>query len=171
MKTSTPGETPPEKLQDTLQAICGKIGPAAFTASSYRPGLVRHIVLFRFRSTATPQQRAEATRRFLALQQECRRNGSPYILSIETGAQSSGEGIDGGFEQGFLVTFQSEGDRNYYVGKPVLTDADKDYYDHAHDAYKTWVRDLLLEDGKGAPALVFDFAITELTYLKAPPGT
>ena len=167
MKTSTPGETQREKLQ----AICREIGPAAFTASSYRPGLVRHIVLFRFRSTATPQQRAEATCRFLALQRECRRNGSPYILSIETGAQSSGEGIDGGFEQGFLVTFQSEGDRNYYVGTPVLTDADKEHYDHAHDAYKTWIGDLLLEEGKGARALVFDFAIADLTYLKAHPGT
>jgi hypothetical protein len=35
--------------------------------------------------------------------------GFPYITSIETGLQSSGEGADQGFEQIFLVTFKSEG--------------------------------------------------------------
>jgi hypothetical protein len=35
--------------------------------------------------------------------------GQPYITSIETGLQNSGEGADQGFEQIFLVTFKSEG--------------------------------------------------------------
>lgn len=143
---------------ETLQAICDAIGVEAFTAPSYRPGLIRHIVLFRLQSEATPAQRDGVTQRFLQLQDACRRHGEPYILSIETGAQSSGEGADGGFEQGFVVTFGSEGDRNYYVGTPVVTDAH--YYDPAHSAYKESLAGLLLPGPAGV--LVFDFAIADL---------
>ena len=66
------------------------------------------------------------------------------------------------------MTFQSEGDRNYYVGKPVVTNSD--YYDRTHDNYKEQVKDFLAappaEPSNGA--LVFDFGISGLTYLKPP---
>ena len=148
---------------EKLKATCKRIGPAKFTAPDYRPGLIRHIVLFHLQSEVTPAQRADLTQRFLQLQDTCRRHGKPYILSIETGAQSSGEGVDGGFEQGFLVTFRSEGDRNYYVGKPVVDDPH--YYDRAHDAYKASLAGLLLPGAAGA--LVFDFSIADRAWLKA----
>lgn len=149
---------------ERLQATCERIGPAAFTAPGYRPGVIRHIVLFALRGDVTPEQRAGVTRRFLALQTECRRHGEPYILSIETGAQSSGEGVDDGFELGFVVTFASEGDRNYYVGTPVITEAA--HYDPAHDAYKASLKGLLRSE-RGA--LVFDFAVADLAWLRATP--
>ncbi len=128
------------------------LGPAAFTAPGYKPGAIRHIVLFRFRDGVTPARVAEVKRRFLALRQEARRNGRPYILQIDAGAQISGEGADHGYRLGFVVSFGSEGDRNYYVGTPIVTDPA--FCDPAHQRFKDFVAPLLAEtDG----ALVFDF--------------
>jgi hypothetical protein len=125
------------------------VGTTIFTSPSYKPGLVRHIVLFKYRDSITEQQREEVSRRFLALQTTARRKNKPYIVAIETGRQSSGEGADHGFEQAFIVTFCSEGDRNYYVGTPVITDPT--YYDPAHAAFKEFAASYLLD------VVVFDY--------------
>lgn len=124
-----------------------------FTDSAYKPGLVRHVVLFRYAPTVTPEQKAEVKKRFLALRSLSVRNGRPYVVSIETGAANSGEGADQGLEQGFIVTFRSQGDRNYYVGKPIVTDPA--FIDSAHEAFKEFVGPLLDQNG----ALVFDFSV------------
>lgn len=68
--------------------------------------------------------------------------------------ETSGEGADQGLEQGFIVTFNSEGDRNYYVGQPVVTDSG--FYDPKHQAFKDFVGPLLAST---AAALVFDFTV------------
>lgn len=68
------------------------------------------------------------------------------------GAQNSGEGVSRGFQQGFIVTFRSEGDRNYYVGGPVVTNAPF-FYDPAHQRFEYFVG-LLAEK---EVALVVDF--------------
>ena len=52
-----------------------------------------------------------------------------------------------------MLRFASEGDRNYYCGGPIVTDAA--LYDPAHDAFKHFVGPLLA-DATGV--LVFDFA-------------
>jgi hypothetical protein len=136
-------------LRDALR----EVGAARFTAADYRPGPLRHIVLFRYRPGVTPAQRAEVIRRFLALRERCRRGGRPYIVTIEQGRQNSGEGAGGPYEQGFVVTFRSQGDRNYYVGRPIVQDAA--YYDPEHEAFKAFVGPLLDRDG----ALVFDYVV------------
>jgi hypothetical protein len=128
-------------------------GVARFTASDYKPGVVRHIVLFRYKDTVTPAQRSEITRRFIAMQQACLRHGKPYIVSIEEGLQHSGEGADQDLQQGFVVTFRSQGDRNYYVGQPVITDPA--HYEPVHQAFKEFVGPLLAPHG----ALVFDYTV------------
>lgn len=143
------GATPAERLNQELEDV----GVVRFTASDYKPGVVRHIVLFRYVKSATPAQIAEVKSRFLALRTLARRDGKNYILSIETGSEISGEGADQGLEQGFIVTFRSQGDRNYYVGQPVVTDSN--FYDPAHQAFKDFVGPLLDQNG----ALVFDFAV------------
>lgn len=131
------------------------MGNAAFTATDYRPGLLKHIVLFKYKKNVTQAQRETVTSRFLSLRRSMRPGtDTPYILSIVDGVQNSGEGVDGGFEQGFIVTFKSEGDRNYYVGKP-LVDTEGDY-DEAHDAFKQFVAPLLSDDNG---VLVFDFSL------------
>jgi hypothetical protein len=154
--------------QQILQATLAKMGPEAFTADDYNPGTMRHIVLFRYAIGVSAEQRGQVVERFLALQDRCRRkNGARYILNIETGAQTSGEGADKGLEQGFIVSLKSEGDRNYYVGTPVVTDPR--FHDDAHQAFKDFI---MPADAKAlvSDALVFDFAVEHHTYLKARPA-
>ncbi|MBC2883866.1 Dabb family protein [Ochrobactrum sp. CM-21-5] len=129
-----------------------KVGPSIFTSHNYKPGTIQHIVLFRFKETVTPAQIKEVKKRFLALKSQAKRRGKPYIAGLEAGAQNSGEGVDSGFQQGFIVTFRSEGDRNYYVGSPVVTNAR--FYDPAHQRFKDFVGPLLAEKNG---VLVFDF--------------
>ncbi|MFL1503480.1 Dabb family protein [Pseudomonas sp. O64] len=140
--------------RQTLQAEITREGLKRFTAPGYKPGRVEHIVLFRYKDTVTDKQKAEVKKRFLALEQIAKRSGKRYITSIITGKQNSGEGVDHGFEQAFVVRFKSEGDRNYYVGAPIVEDAK--YYDPKHAEFKTFVGPLLAEGQQGV--LVFDFA-------------
>ncbi|WP_404403246.1 Dabb family protein [Pelagibacterium halotolerans] len=137
---------------ESMTAELLRIGAAAFTHTDYKPGTVRHIVLFRYRQDVDAETRAEVRQRFHALKSLSRRDGKPYIVALESGRQSSGEGADFGFEDAFLLTFKSQGDRNYYVGTPVVTDSA--YYDPDHHAFKQFVGPLLAEKG----ALVFDYA-------------
>jgi len=135
-----------------LQEESHDVGLERFTASDYRPGLVTHIVLFAYAPTTTEEQKSEVARRFHSLA-ESRRNGAPYIVSITSGAQISGEVAPGGYESGFVVTFESLGDRNFYVGEPVVTDSA--YFDAVHHEFKSFVGPLLREGPEGV--LVFDF--------------
>ncbi|BEN62134.1 MULTISPECIES: Dabb family protein [Serratia] len=131
------------------------IGNAVFTASDYKPGLLKHIVLFKFNQEISQAQKDDVANRFLSLKRTIRSGDtSPYILSIVDGMQNSGEGASDGFEMGFIVTFKSEGDRNYYVGRPLVDECD--YYDEDHDEFKRFVRPLL-DDEHGV--LVFDFSL------------
>ena len=139
-------------VADRLRDEMDQIGAPAFTAADYKVGPIKHIVLFRYRAEVTSAQKDDVRRRFLALRSSARRNDAPYIEDILSGDQSSGEGADQGFEQASILTFRSEGDRNYYVGTPIVTDPD--CCDPAHDRFKAFVGPLLRErDG----ALVFDF--------------
>jgi len=141
--------------EEAMQAEAAALGAAAFTSASYKPGIIRHIVLFRYRPETTSRQREEARRRFCALAAECVRDGAPYIRTLEGGRQASGEGLAHGFEDAFIATFGSEGDRNYYVGAPIV--ADPRFHDQAHHRFKGFVGPLLADDG----VLVFDFAVTD----------
>lgn len=125
--------------------------PALSTAPDHRPGDVVHVVLFRFRDSTSAEERREVERRFRALA-DGTRNGRRYIRSIRSGAQISPEVAGHGFEVGFVVEFSSEGDRNYYLGRPVVGDSDD--FDRDHDAFKRFVGPLVAPDGAGV--LVFD---------------
>lgn len=138
--------------REILDAQQKKVGTAAFTSANYKPGTIHHIVLFRYKQGILPKQVSEVRQRFLALKTQARRNGKPYIVRIEEGVQNSGEGVDGGYQQAFIVTFQSEGDRNYYVGTPVVTNSR--FFEPAHESFKQFVGPLL--DSKNG-VLVFDF--------------
>ncbi|AND15609.1 Dabb family protein [Rathayibacter tritici] len=118
-------------------AVLDEIGPERFVARDFRPGTLRHIVLIRFRPTALAAEAEEVVRRFLALADECVREGRPYIESIETGPQLSIEGAGEGFDRAFLLTFSSEGDLHYYLGRPAVQDPA--HWDPAHDAFKEFV--------------------------------
>ncbi|WP_338086135.1 Dabb family protein [Gluconacetobacter azotocaptans] len=150
--SSPAGVAPPDAAAVAVQQVLAQVSAANFTAPDFRPGVVRHMVLFRFLKSATPFQRAEVVRRFLELATDSRRpDGRPLVVSIETGVQNSGEGQDEGYEIAFLVTFRSEGDRNYYVGRPVVNQPG--LFDPAHDAFKVFAAPYL------AGAMVFDYRV------------
>lgn len=134
------------------QQLARQVGYAQFTAADWHVGTVRHMVMFKYKKDATPAQRAEVAARFLHLAQDSRRpDGRPVVVSLETGFQNSGEGVEGGLQQAFLVTFRSEGDRNYYVGKPVVTDPA--FFDPAHEAFKEFAGPYLDK------VMVFDYDV------------
>jgi hypothetical protein len=121
------------------------------TARSHHPNLVRHLVLFRYRATTTEEDRALIRTRFHDLEQPLR-DGRPYILGIESGDQNSTEGLGQGFHYGFIVSFASEEDRDYYVGEPLITDPN--LYDPMHHAFKTFIGPYL--DPQPGSVLVFN---------------
>jgi hypothetical protein len=128
---------------------------AARTARDRRPGLVHHVVLFRLRDDAPAGAHAEVERRFRALADTPHPDGSgPYIRSLHAGTQNSPEGIGRGFELGFVLVFSSEGDRDFYVGEPLITDPA--CFDPEHAAFKRFVGPLLAPGADGV--LVFDFS-------------
>lgn len=131
-------------------ALVQQIGEQRFTAPDFRPGTVQHMVMFQFRPSATVAERQEVTRRFLELATHSRRpNGAPVIANLEAGPQNSGENADLGLDYGYLVTFRSEGDRNYYIGRPIVHTSG--YFDPTHDAFKKFAAPFL------ANVVVFDF--------------
>ncbi|ULH10525.1 Dabb family protein [Serratia marcescens] len=153
-----------DDMFNTLSQKNKEIGSKEFTNHTYNPGIIKHIVIFRYKSTVTKDQKNEVARKFLQLQSSKRLGDKkPYIISIITGPQSSGENASMGFEQAFIVTFRSEGDRNYYVGTPIV--GNPDYYDAQHAEFKKFVGPLLADDNG---VLVFDFKIDNHRLLTPP---
>ncbi|MBZ5795245.1 Dabb family protein [Burkholderia contaminans] len=140
---------------ETLRDALRQVGARAFTASDYRVGTVRHLVLLRFAERVPVALQREAVAAFLTLRDTCVRDGRPYIRSIEHGLQSSGEGADRGFEHAFLMSFDSEGDRNYYIGEPIVDDPL--YYDLQHHAFKADIGPLL----DPQRVLAFDYPVAD----------
>ncbi|MEV7004400.1 Dabb family protein [Streptomyces sp. NPDC093982] len=151
LTASTSAERVDESSARSLQKELGDVGIEKFTAADYKPGKVKHIVLFRFKQGTSLAKQAEVMQKFRELKGQATRNEKPYIVSLESGTQTSGEGAGLNMKQGFIVTFASEGDRNYYVGTPIVTDAK--FYDKTHQSFKEFVGPLLDKSG----AVVLDF--------------
>jgi len=131
------------------------------TAPNYHPGTLRHLVTFKFKAGTTPAEILEVKNRFLALKNKSMRNGQRFIQSIETGAANSFEGADQGKQIGFLVSFKSEGDRNYYVGQPLINPAHTHLYDAAHLDFKNFVGPLLATPVVSEGVFVFDYTVSD----------
>lgn len=124
------------------------------TARDHNPGALRHIVLLRYQEDLSQLQRTAVRQRFSALA-ESLRDGQRYITSLEWGPQISPEGLSGGFDDAFILTFSSEGDRNYYLGAPLISS--KDLRDENHHQFKEFLGPYLASQGPAV--LVFDFAV------------
>lgn len=72
--------------------------------------LLRHVVLFNFKDSATPDKVKEIELAFAGLKGKI-----SEIYSFEWGINNSPEGLDKGFTHCFLVTFLSESDREKYL--------------------------------------------------------
>lgn len=58
------------------------------------------------------------------------------------------------------VTYKSQGDRNFYVGTPLLAEEDSDLYCQPHDEFKVFVTPLIDD------VFVYDYcAVGEIDYI------
>lgn len=144
----------PDPAAASLHAQIAQVGLAAFTAADYKPGVVHHVVMIRFKSGVDQAKRASIIEQFMAMQKSAVRDGRHYIVSAETGPQISGEGASHGLEQAFIFTFASQGDRNYFIGTPVVNDPK--YYEPVHAAFKKVLIPTLAKNG----LVSFDFPVT-----------
>jgi len=75
--------------------------------------LLRHVVLFKFKDTATADDIASVEAAFSALPSKI-----PQIYAYEWGLNNSPEGLEKGFTHCFFLTFKSEEDRAIYLPHP-----------------------------------------------------
>jgi Stress responsive A/B Barrel Domain len=75
--------------------------------------LVKHIVVFKYKASATSGQIAEVTKAFEALKDKI-----PGIVEFEYGVNSSPENLNKGFTHVYLVTFENAGARDAYLPHP-----------------------------------------------------
>ncbi|MEM1356277.1 MAG: Dabb family protein [Planctomycetota bacterium] len=76
--------------------------------------VLRHVVLFKFKSEATPEQIDEIVTAFGALPDEI-----PEIAGYEYGTDVSPEGLARGFTHAFVLSFETEADRDAYLPHPA----------------------------------------------------
>lgn len=95
-----------------LAGSAGAEEPGA-AAKNANLGRVRHVVLFKFKDTATPEQIKKVEDAFRALPKKI-----PAILNYEWGTNMSPEKLDQGFTHCFFLTFKTPADRDAYLPHP-----------------------------------------------------
>jgi hypothetical protein len=75
---------------------------------------LRHVVLFRFKDTTTPQEIKKIEDAFRALPSKIK-----VIRSFEWGTNVSPENLNQGYTHCFLLTFASDKDRDAYLVHPA----------------------------------------------------
>ena len=75
---------------------------------------VRHIVVFKFKPQATPEQIDTLTRAFAAL-----KDSVPGITAFEHGVNNSPEGMNMGFTHVYVMTFANAAARDAYLPHPA----------------------------------------------------
>ncbi|SPJ79148.1 uncharacterized protein FTOL_07539 [Fusarium torulosum] len=103
---------------------------------------ITHTVLFQFKEDVSNDAIKEICDHFISLKTQCVHptSNKPYIQSLQGGKDNSPEGMQNGLTHGFVSTFNSAEDRDYYVKT-----------DPAHQAFIAKVKDLLEK------AVVVDF--------------
>jgi hypothetical protein len=100
------------KIWFGLMVVGGVLLGATMSAQQAQP-VVRHVVVFKFKATATATQIAEVTAGFRAMKDKI-----PGILSFEQGKNHSPEKLDQGFNHVYLVTFSSVAARDAFLPHP-----------------------------------------------------
>ncbi|KAL1744245.1 hypothetical protein HDZ31DRAFT_82840 [Schizophyllum fasciatum] len=78
--------------------------------------VVQHVLAFSLAPGLSPEEQKSTFDAIFKLQSTCARpDGTLYIRSIKGGKQNSKEGMDKGIEWVFVVEFENEKDRDYYV--------------------------------------------------------
>ena len=101
-------------MKNTLLIGCALIMLSVLTAFiNMKAKEVKHIVVFKYKSTATPAQIEEVTTAFKAL-----KNKIPGITSFEYGVNNSPENLSKGFTHVYLLTFKDAQARDNYLPHP-----------------------------------------------------
>ena len=98
----------------TLAVALGVSGLAAEKASSSKTARLRHVVAFKFKPTATADQIKQVEDAFRDLKKKI-----PQIAAYEWGTNNSPENKNRGCTHGFILTFNSEKDRDAYLPHPA----------------------------------------------------
>jgi hypothetical protein len=91
-------------------AICAALAPGSVSGQKAQ---VRHLVVFKFKPTATPAQIEQVTDALRALKGKI-----PGIVAFEQGVNNSPEGKNLGFTHAFLITFEDAAARDAYLPHP-----------------------------------------------------
>lgn len=89
------------------------VAQSSTAAPAKARGRLVHMVAFKFKETATPEQIRLVETEFAALPSKI-----PVIRSYEAGTNVSPEGFNRGFTHGFILTFASAADRDAYLVHP-----------------------------------------------------
>jgi hypothetical protein len=84
-----------------------------FAFATAKNNEVKHIVVFKYKSKATPSQIEQVTAAFKDLQ-----NKIPGIVSFEYGINNSPENLNKGFTHIYLLTFKDLTSRDAYLPHP-----------------------------------------------------
>ncbi len=107
--------THPMKILSLLLALFAGLAFAAFAAEKpARSTRLLHVVSFKFKEAAKPEQIEQVVAAFRDLKRKI-----PGIKKFEWGTNISPEKHDKGFTHGFILTFKSEKDRNDYLVHPA----------------------------------------------------
>ena len=94
----------------TFVAILSALVVSALITNASAADKLQHVVCFKFKSTATPQDLKKVEEAFQALKGKI-----PQIVALEWGTNVSKEKKDKGFTHCFILSFKSEKDLDAYI--------------------------------------------------------
>jgi hypothetical protein len=97
----------------TFVAILSAILVSGMMVNASAAAKLQHVVSFKFKTTATPQDLEKVEAAFQALKGKI-----PQIVTLEWGTNVSKEKKDKGFTHCFILSFKSEKDLETYIGHP-----------------------------------------------------
>jgi hypothetical protein len=101
------------KFMGSLSAAFIAAGMILPALASNPAGQVRHVVVFKYKKTATAEQILQVTDAFRGLKEKI-----PGVVSFEQGANISTEKKDQGFSHVFILTFEDVKARDAYLPHP-----------------------------------------------------
>ena len=96
-----------------LATVALTVGAMGLTRAQTPAAPVRHIVVFKYRPTATPAQIAEVTTAFRGL-----KTAIPGVVAFEDGVNNSPEKKNLGFTHVYMLTFENLAARDAYLPHP-----------------------------------------------------
>lgn len=101
-------------LAALLLVALANIRENAMAQDNAEDTVVRHVVIFKFKDAATPEQIKTVENDFAALPGKI-----SQIQAFEWGTNISPESLAQGYTHCFVVTFKSEADRDAYIPHPA----------------------------------------------------